>query len=219
MKTTLCFDLDGTLIDSYTDIATALNAALEAVDRPILEASAVKRLIGGGVAQLLTNASLAPETRAFDHAMSVFRAEYAKCLGDTTRFYPGVQDVLEALRDLGVPCLVATNKPAVFTRAIAKNLGFEQLGIRSTASGDETHAKKPDPSTIQLAYARAQLSDALSATPRPYYVGDMAVDVRSARAAGMRAAIVAWGFDPAGGLDQGPDAFVEQPEQILSLHK
>ncbi|MBK8012841.1 MAG: HAD hydrolase-like protein [Deltaproteobacteria bacterium] len=213
--TTLCFDLDGTLVDSYLDIATALNAALQTVGAPVFEAESVKRLIGGGVVQLLANASLKPGTEEFEQAMSVFRSSYARCLADTTGFYPGVRSLLEALRDRGIPVVVATNKPAVFTRAIARHLGFEQLGIVALASGDETPAKKPDPSVIRLAYARAALTSALTASPRPFYVGDMPVDVESARAAGMRSAIVAWGFDPRGAVALSPDAFIEDPMDLI----
>jgi hypothetical protein len=105
------FDLDGTLIDSYRDIAGALNEVLGTLDLPQHDPERVKSMIGGGVAMLLSRA-LGERSDRLDAARARFKEAYGARLVATTRCYDGVLEMLDELAGHGVRCLVATNNRA-----------------------------------------------------------------------------------------------------------
>jgi len=94
----IVFDLDGTLIDSSRDLANAVNAALRRADpaAPTLTLEVVRSFIGSGARNLVAR-SLAHAGVALppEDALPLFLEEYARRLTEHTRFYPGVEDVLD----------------------------------------------------------------------------------------------------------------------------
>lgn len=206
------FDLDGTLIDSHRDIARALNLTLDALGFPQCTEAQVRAAIGGGVHALLQKATGSNDPHVLRRGRALFGPAYESTLLATTRLYPGIEDMLQTLRGAGVGIVLATNKPRAFTERIVQGLGLTQLGITAWASADEVPERKPDPAVVRLALARAGLSDL--APEAQAYVGDMAVDVETARAHGVRGIGVAWGFDPEGCRRAGPDIWVDSPEQL-----
>jgi phosphoglycolate phosphatase len=208
----LVFDLDGTLVDSRRDLATATNAALQRVapGLPPVPLDVVTRFVGEG-ARLLIERSLrhAGLDLPVEEALSAFFECYGRCLLDTTRLYPGVAEALEALS--GTTLAVLTNKPGTFSRTILEGLGVASRFARIWGAGDVAE-RKPDPAGIE------RLLGELDAQPaEAWLVGDSAIDVRTARAAGVRAAGVTWGFDPAALRAAGPDRLVADPAELASL--
>jgi phosphoglycolate phosphatase len=208
----LVFDLDGTLVDSRRDLAAATNAALRRVV-PGLEpvpVEIVTAFVGEG-ARLLIERSLrhARLDLPADDVLPFFFECYGRCLLDTTRFYPGVAEALDALA--GTTLAVLTNKPGAFSRAILEGLGVASRFARIWGAGDVPE-RKPDPAGL------ARLIDELGArTDETWMVGDSAIDVRTARAGGVRVAGVTWGFDPAALRAAGPDRLIDDPTELASL--
>ena len=202
MSVVVGFDLDGTLVDSVDDIAAALNLALAERGRAPLPVAVVRGFVGRGAHNLVVQAVAA--TRRDDHARSDsandavvddvlarFRGHYERDLAVHTRPFDGVLDALDALRGAGVTVGVATNKPGVFARPLVERL----LPGRCTAvlgPDDVDGALKPDP-TILRALGRACGADDDGVA---CYVGDSAVDVDCARAAGIPVVGVTWGLRP-----------------------
>lgn len=241
----IAFDLDGTLIDSDRDIASALNAVLADLGRPQHPLEVVRTMIGHG-AEALLRKSLAVEPagagggQAGAHhpgageaeidpallaaARARFKDAYAARLLETTVPYPGIIDALEALSAAGCLLVIATNKPSIFARPIVDRLGLTKAGIAALACADEVARRKPDPAVIHLAlergrHARAAASS-LSAPGRAravLYVGDMPVDVETARAAGIASAGVRWGFDPSGIAAAAPDDMLDDAAALVRL--
>jgi len=208
----LVFDLDGTLVDSSRDLAAAVNAALVRVapGAPVIPLDVVVSFVGEG-ARLLVERSLrhagldiAPET-----VLPVFFETYGERLLDTTRLYPGVAQALDALA--GFPLAVLTNKPGPFSRTILEGLGVASRFARIWGYGD-VPARKPDPSGL------VRLVEELGATTADsWMIGDSTIDVRTARAAGIRVAGVTWGLDPAGVRAASPDRLLGSAAEIPSL--
>lgn len=195
------FDLDGTLVDSARDLATAVNEMLARVSpgTPPLPETEVRGFIGEG-ARLLVCRSL---TRAGlphppDEALSVFMDCYRGRMLDTTRLYPGVAEVLDALA--GHALAVLTNKPGDLSRAILGGLGLGGRFAR-TYGGDEL-PRKPDPAGLVRIMAETGHHPASTVI-----VGDSAIDVQTGRAAGVLTVGVRYGF--------APDSFRAHPPDIL----
>ena len=199
------FDLDGTLVDSQRDIADAGNAARLALGLPPLAAETVQGMIGDGANKLIER--LTPTAAADDRvrAMAAFRADYATRLTTCTKPYPGIQDLLRALRSLGWQIAVATNKPAVFAQPIVERLGLHVDALR----GGEG-PKKPDPHMV------FEIMESLSAQPSTsWMIGDHHTDLAAARRAGIRSIWCNWGFGHRG--DESAYAEVSRPGEILPI--
>jgi phosphoglycolate phosphatase len=206
------FDLDGTLVDSARDLAAATNAALLKVapgTAPI-PLEVVVTFVGEG-ARLLVERSLrhAGLDLSPDDVLPVFSGCYRMGLLDTTRLYPGVAEALDALA--GHPLAVLTNKPGEFSRAILEGLGVASRFARVWGAGDVAE-RKPDPAGL-LGLVRE-----LGASPEgTWMVGDSPVDVRTARAAGVKVAGAVWGLDPSGLRAARPDRLLEHPRDLVRL--
>ncbi len=217
MARLVVFDLDGTLVDSSRDLASATNAALARVapGTPAIPVETVIGFVGEGarllVERSLRHAGLSLEPEA---VLPVFFECYAERLLDTTRLYPGMATALDALAAIGPrPPLLAvlTNKPGPFSRTILDGLGISARFARIWGAGDVA-LRKPDPGGL------LQLVAELRSTPaEAWMVGDSAVDVRTGRAAGVRVAGVAWGLDPAGLRAAGPDRLLVSPAELPAL--
>ncbi len=138
------FDLDGTLVDSVRDLATAVNLALQkaAPGSPHLPLADVRAFVGEG-ARLLVERSLerAGVARSAVEVLPLFLESYRSCLLDTTRLYPGVAEALDRLADRSLAVL--TNKPGDLSRSILEGLGvasrFARIwGPTEATSGSRT---------------------------------------------------------------------------------
>jgi phosphoglycolate phosphatase len=206
------FDLDGTLIDSAPDLASAVNAMLARLHpaaAPLSEAQ-VRSFVGDGARTLMERSLAARATSlAVEDALAVFLDEYRARMLQRTRLYPGAREVLDALA--GTRTLaVLSNKLGDMSRTILAGLGVADRFAR-ICGGDEV-PKKPDPAGLR------QLVTELGATPsQTAMIGDSANDVRTGRAAGARTVGVTYGYDGAGMLGQQPDAVLDELGQLPAL--
>lgn len=207
----VAFDLDGTLIDTRVDLAAAANHVLRVLGLPELPPETFYEFIGGGARALVERALGARHRDRLDAGLAAFREYYGAHLLDASRPYPGIDEALEALAARGVVLSVLTNKPAAMSRAILEGLGLTARFL-AIVGGDSLPVLKPDPAGLE------QLR-ALSGTPRErmLLVGDSAIDVRTARAAGMAVCGVAWGISPEALVAAGPDRIVDDPAELIAV--
>jgi phosphoglycolate phosphatase len=202
------FDLDGTLVDSLPDIAAGLAAALADHDLPVPAMAHIRTLIGGGARALIERVV---EPARVDAVLARFRVHYAAEPFARTRVYDGLAPVLDRL-SASCKLAVLSNKPHELTTVIAKAcLGrWPFAPVLGAVAGTPL---KPDP-TAALAIAGE-----LGVPPgRCAYVGDSAIDVHTARAAGMTAVAVAWGYRPRAELvEAGPHLLVDAPSELAAL--
>lgn len=182
------FDLDGTLVDSLGDIADAMNHALAHHGLPTHPEASYLRFVGEGVKELVRRAVPEGHEALLEPVLAAYRAHYDAHLFDRTAVYPGIPGVLSALAGQGVPMGVLSNKSdGSVKRLVAKLLpGVPFAAVYGERPGIP---RKPDP-TAALAMAAE-----LGVAPRECgFVGDTAVDMDTARAAGMYGVGVTWGF-------------------------
>ncbi len=215
MINTVIFDLDGTLLDTLDDLAASVNHALTTHGLPVRSTQEIRRFLGNGIRNLMlqsTGGSLSDE--AFDEVFQSFRAHYVDHCLDTTHPYPGIMPLLDALKDNGVRMAIVSNKlqPAV----TELNERFFQGRIEKAIGESATVRRKPNPDAVLAA-----LDSLGSNKDTAIYVGDSEVDLATAHNAGLRCALVTWGFRDEDFLRTLPEAssaiFVHKPEELFNL--
>ncbi len=182
------FDLDGTLVDSWLDLAVSANAlVVEYGGRPLPE-RVVADMVGDGAGALVERVFAAAGLGAPPaDAVARFLAIYDRHLLDHTRPYPGVPALLAALAERG-SLAVLTNKPSGPTRRLLDGTGLASF-FRAVVAGDGPLPRKPDPAGLR------HLMDEFGAGPREtLLVGDSAVDLETARRAGTGVCLARYGF-------------------------
>lgn len=206
----LIFDLDGTLIDSATDLANSVNATREWMGLPALEHDVVASYVGNG-APVLVRRALGPEASEadVDRALKHFLEHYEEHKLDFTRAYDGIPELLAALDREDVRMAVLTNKPVRISGRILEGLGLRDYFVR-VYGGNSFEQKKPDPIGVQTLLHELQIEPESA-----MLVGDSAVDVKTARNAGIRCIGVTWGLQPESLEADPPDMMVNRPEEIM----
>jgi 2-phosphoglycolate phosphatase len=170
------FDLDGTLLDSYAAIHECLSLVLDAFGRPPVAPEETRRMVGHGLEALVARA-VGPENVA--QGVKIFRTRYEEIGPTSSTLLPGADAVTRRLREAGIPLAIASNKPARFSRQILEALGLLER-FAFVAGPDDGFPPKPAPHMVFVALATLGVKGAESV-----YVGDMPVDVATARAAGI----------------------------------
>ena len=206
------FDLDGTLLDTLTDLANAANHALRTVDRPTHEREAYKTFVGQGVDNLFIDAMGPEHQHLHSRAVAAFHAYYADHRYDTTAPYPGVWRLLTTLQASGVKLGVLSNKPHPATVDVIDRY-FSDLDWAVVRGHKPGTAPKPVPTS-----AREVITEMGFAADRCAYVGDTKVDMLTGKAAGMFTVGVSWGFRSVKELqDNGADAIVDSADELATL--
>ncbi len=216
MKTRLViFDLDGTLVDTLADLATAMNVVLSRAGYPTHPTADYRFKVGNGVAKLVERAL--PEAARRQPAivadtLQQFLDYYNRHDMEATAPYDGIPELLRQLRDQGLKLAVASNKP----HAAAVEIVHHYFGqdLFDCVYGQRPGAPvKPDPTIVH---------DILHALDVPaeqtLYVGDSAVDMETARRGGLTSVGVLWGFRPEAELrEAGACHIVSHPSEIFRI--
>jgi len=187
----LIFDLDGTLIDSRSDLATAVNLVRRHYGLPGLPENVIGGFVGDGIRALVLR-SLEGANADLDEAVKMQQRFYAEHMADRTVLYPGVEAGLNLLVAAGCRLAVASNKLASLSEAILRHFGVRDLFCRVAGDGN-TARLKPDPAMITetMAFAGAGRGDT-------WVIGDGHTDLESARRAGVRSVFVTYGIGTRG---------------------
>ena len=206
------FDLDGTLLDTAPDLATALNHVLEDRGLPALPFDSIRPVVSHGARALIElGFGISPRHRDFEPLRKRLLDHYQAHIADQTGLFPGMENVLLGIEELNIHWGVVTNKPGWLTDPLLDALG---LGKRASSivSGDTLAKNKPHPDPL-LHACRDIGSDPANCV----YVGDARRDIEAARRAGMPSLVAMFGYLMDGDRpDQwGADALIEQPSGIL----
>jgi phosphoglycolate phosphatase len=184
----VAFDLDGTLVDSRHDLATAINLARGDLGLPPLEVDAILGMVGEGARNLVCKAlGGEPEPALLERAVERFFHHYETECTRATRPYAGIDELLAALAPRW-PLALLTNKPERFTRRIVDALGWAGR-FDPLIGGDTLGVRKPDPAGVARIAERHGLAPAAVVL-----VGDSRIDAATAAAAGCPFVFVEWGF-------------------------
>ena len=186
--TTLLFDLDGTLLDTLTDLADAVFHTLDAFDMPQRSIDEVRMMVGNGIKKLIDRAvPVGTPTEKTAEVLSVFRDCYSKNSRINTAPYDGIPVTLKLLSQKGYKMAVISNKIDSAVKALNRDFFADCIPI---AIGDrEGKNKKPAPDSLYEAMALLGVTK-----EECLYIGDSDVDIMTAKNAGIPCIGCAWGF-------------------------
>ena len=215
---TVVFDLDGTLADTSADLIAAANACFQARELGALLDPVADALIAfhGGRAMLRAGYARLPADRllppgAEDEDYPRLLDHYAGAIAVHTRLYPGTEAALERLAADGHILAVCTNKPAALAEVLLRELGIRDR-FAAMIGADTLPVRKPDPRPYIAAVQGAGGEVAHS-----FLVGDTDTDRKTARAAGVRVALVAFGPEGAGLSRLSPEAMLDHYDDLPAL--
>ena len=199
------WDLDGTLVDSRRDIATAANGALQAIGRQVLPLETVASYVGDGIGTLIERLTPGGDERERAACRAQFERIYAAVCCVQTTVFPGITEVLKAFAAAGHLQAVATNKAIAYTLPILEACGIQGY-FAAVRGGDGP--RKPDP------WQLLDIGRELGRAP-DWMIGDHHTDLRAGRAAGCRVAFCHWGLGHSAG--DPVDAEAETPRDLLTI--
>ena len=212
---TVLFDLDGTVADTAPDLKRAADHVLSGLGRRTLSEEEAYRTAPLGMTAML-KASLGDDIGRYDveELKTGFLRYYRQNIHAATRLYPGIREVLSAIRKSQLLWGIVTNKPMFLTEELVAS--FPELsGPAVIIAGDSVVRHKPDPEPVLRAI---ELTG--SAPGATLMVGDSLSDVKSAVSAGAAGVLALWGYGGYGtgsGVKGGRIYEAETPLDLLSL--
>jgi phosphoglycolate phosphatase len=207
----IIFDLDGTLIDSSKDLEISVNATRKHFGLAPLDPLLIHCYVGNG-APVLIRRAFGPDAseQLVGEALSFFLKFYRAHALEHTRLFPGVAELIRELSEARYKLGVLTNKPVKISMDILAALKVQEYFFR-ILGGDSLPVKKPDPTGIfeLMKQAGESADDTLM-------VGDSAVDVQTARNAGVKCCGVTWGIQPESFVNFPPDFLISDPNELLA---
>lgn len=207
------FDLDGTLVNSLTDIARAANSVLAAHGFPTYDVQSYRYFVGNGVRALLDRivpSDYRQDERLAAELLAEFMDRYRQTWNVESHLYDGVTELLDQLVRRDVQLAVLSNKPQAAT---SECVAYYLSGYPFAAVLGQTENRPPKPDQTGI----REVLDRLQVTPTScLYLGDTAVDIQTAESAQMISVGATWGFRDREELEQaGADIIIDHPLELL----
>jgi len=213
----ICFDLDGTLVNSVPDLRLALNAMLDDLALPHVNDLLVKTWVGDGIPKMVERSLLhvlgkASSVAELAQAVSIFEGYYQQFLNTESGLYPAVRSTLFSLQDKGYKIALITNKAEQFLPKLLAYFGINRC-FDLLLGGDTLSKNKPDPMQVNYAceYFNIPLSQAVM-------VGDSRNDILAGQNAKIKTIALTYGYnygDPI--ADINPDYIINHFDELLTL--
>lgn len=180
----IIFDIDGTIVDAYKAIQESLNFTLKKLGYPKVGMTTVRRAVGHGDRNFMEQFVAKEDVT---EGLDLYRPHHEKSLIRYSKVIPGARRLLRDLKRRGYKLAIASNRPPRFSKILLKHLGLLKYFDAVACAKDKTEIK-PKPFLIPkiLKRLRIEKDEAL-------YVGDMTVDVRAGRNAGIKTVAVLGG--------------------------
>jgi len=208
----LIFDLDGTLVETAPDLHGALAHVLAEAGLPQPSLNDVRLMVGDGARALIERAFAAAGTPiqgdALEEAMNRFLAHYGPNVARLSRTFPGVEKALDRFTAAGAALGVCTNKPQALSEALLDALALSSR-LPVVVGGDALPVKKPDPAHLAATIERLGRAGAPAVM-----VGDSMNDVAVAKALGIPAIVVSFGYTVIPPKDLGADIMIDHFDEL-----
>ena len=209
---TVIFDLDGTLLNTLTDLHLSVNHALAKAGCPARTENEVRLALGNGYRYLMEHCAPAGtgENR-INEVLSVFEDYYYNHSMDNTRPYDGIPETIDTLKGKGYKMAIVSNKGMKAVEELARH--FFGNTIKTAIGESEKVRRKPAPDSV------AEAMSLLGSTKKEtLYVGDSEVDIATAKNAGIDCLSVSWGFRTREQLiASGATDIIDRPSQIAAF--
>ena len=197
----VAFDCDGTLVDSFQAIADSVNYVRARHGLAPLPEAKVRRHVGHGLKYLLDRVLLEPD---FERDAAAYREHHPTVMLAGTTLLPGAIETVRWLKEQGLAVAICSNKPIEYTLPLVEHLGLGPMLSLVLGPESVAHAK-PAPDMIHAVMDKLSLS-----ASEILYVGDMTIDIETARAAGVAVWVV-----PTGTADRDT-LLAARPDRLLS---
>jgi len=202
-------DFDGTLADSYAGITASVNFVRASHGLPPMTEADVRPHVGRGPTHLLVHTVPAGDPEA---NVALYRQHHPSVMFSGTRLFPGVAPTLKRLHEAGVKLAICSNKPVVFTKRLVEHFGLTPC-FNAVVGPEDAPRPKPAPDMLLEAMKRLGVAPA-----ETLYVGDMTVDIATARAAGVSVWVIPSGSDSAEALAAAkPDRILGDFAELASI--
>lgn len=189
---TLCFDLDGTLVDTAPDLVRVLNLVIAQEGLPETDYKAARKLIGYGSRHMIEAAFASAGHNAsqsrIDALRELFLELYADDIAQLSRPFSGVIETLKHWQNCGVNLTVCTNKPGYLARPLLRALKMD-IYFNDIIGGDEAPKSKPDARHIWAAAGHRDYR-------RIVMIGDAYPDIGAAQNARVPSILMTYGYTP-----------------------
>lgn len=203
------FDLDGTLVDAYEAIVQSVNFTLRGLGYKEASARRIRLAVGWGDRRLL---GAFIEEGCLDSALVIYRRHHRGALKKYSKILPGAEELLKYLKKRDFKAAIASNRPTEFTHIILKRLGLTKY-FDYVLCADKLPEGKPNPEILLRIMAKLKIN------PRQVvYVGDMVIDIQTARNAGVIAIAVGGGSSPLAQIRKaGPFKIIKSPAYLIKI--
>ena len=204
------YDFDGTLVDTFEDIANSVNLTLAEMNLRSLKHETIRRNIGNGVVNLMTRSLAESGCNDTEKAVSLFREHYNRHLLDKTKLYPNGREIVEHFSNKKNTIL--SNKPIAFIEKILGAMKFLSP-FDSILGGDSLDEQKPNPKGLQLLMKKYNYP-----AEKVVMIGDNAIDIETGKRAGVITCGVIYGLDDPSSLhDSKPNFLIDNLSDLKSL--
>ena len=208
----IIFDMDGTLLDSLTDLQNTLNYCFRKEGFPERTYQEVRTFVGNGLRTLIERAvpQGTPDEKT-DEILEIFKPHYMEHCMDYTAPYAGIMDMLAKLKDAGYKMAIVSNKADAALKHLSEHFFGEFIDV---AVGERAGMnKKPAPDLVYLA-----MEEIGATKDNTVYIGDSEVDYQTAINSGLKCVSVLWGFRDRELLEgYGADCFANFPEEVVKI--
>ncbi len=209
---TVIFDMDGTVLDTLSDLAASVNFVLREHGMPEHERDRMRLFFGNGIRYAFRCA--VPEDTddaVVDKMLPLFFEHYGKHCMDMTKPYEGIPKLMKDLSDKGMKVAIVSNKVDFAVKELSERF-FP--GLVTLAVGErEGVRRKPAPDMVDAA-----LAELGSSRNEAVYVGDSEVDLETAENSGLPCIAVLWGFRDRERLERcGATHFAKTPSDVLDI--
>lgn len=198
----ILFDFDYTIGDSTKPIVESFHAALTAMGFPAPEREAVRRTVGYTLQDGYTMITGDTDEERRQEFFRRFKAHAKDIMMTETVLCPGAPELLEWLRQAGIPAGIVSTKGGDVLDAIFRRFGLREH-LTLIVGGQDVKSPKPDPEGLNFALGKLGLG-----RDEVLFCGDTVIDAETARRAGVDFCAVLNGTTPAGAFDGYPHVHI-----------
>ena len=186
------YDLDGTLLDTASEITEAVNRTLCEFNLESVTEEDVRIWIGHGTGWLMERAwekKLGSKSIPWPKVMERFTEHYEATAGTSSTAFPKVIETLNKVQSMGILQAIITNKETKFTKKVLEKHHLQNF-FKLVVCGDTLTVKKPNPQVIKHCIQTLSIP-----APKSLFVGDSEIDIATAKAAGIVCWAVPYGYN------------------------
>ena len=211
------FDLDGTLTDTLESLTYSVNGTLQELGLASITHEQCRAFVGNGARRLIEDSLKAAgdkEASRIEEAMEAYGRIFKQYCTYRVAPYPGIVEMLQTLKDMGMKLAVLSNKPHLQTKDVVASFFADEI-FTWVQGQQEGIPRKPDPAAVFAIMDKLQVSK-----EECLYIGDSEVDMQTGCAAGVDTIGVTWGFRSKEVLSEnGATYIVDKAEEIVSIVK